>query len=155
MTQKWSLFILRLSLGWMMFYAGITKIMTPNWSAAFYLKDAQTFPGFYHWLTQPGLIGFVSFINEWGLTLLGLSLILGLGVRLSSWLGAALMLLYYFPVLKFPYLEHSYIIDEHIIYAAVLVYFATVRAGRVMGLENWCANLPICRRYPTLRRLLG
>lgn len=153
---KVSLLLLRLALGWLMFYAGITKIMSPDWSAAGYLEHAKTFSGFYGWLASSANIGWVSFINEWGLTLLGVSLILGIGVRLSSILGAVLMLLYYFPVLTFPYIApHSFIVDDHIIYALVLLIFAAYRAGRVYGLDSWCANLPLCRRYPKLHRLFS
>ena len=149
------LLISRLAVGWLMFYAGITKIVNPAWTAGGYLANAKTFPGFYGWLAAPENISWVNFLNEWGLTLIGLSLILGLGVRLSSILGALLMLLYYFPVLEFPEVAHGFIVDEHIIYAAILLFFATVRAGRYYGLDNWCANLPICRRYPRLHKIWG
>jgi len=154
--QNLFLFILRVSLGWMMLYAGLTKVFDPEWSAAFYLKDAKIFPELFTWFMQPNILPTVNFVNEWGLTLLGISLILGIGVRLSSILGAALMLLYYLPLLDFPYPNaHSYIVDDHIIYAAALLFLAAIRAGRVWGLENWCSNLPICRKYPVLRKLLG
>ena len=154
--QKTSLFLLRLAMGWFMFYAGITKVLNPAWSAVGYLKGAKTFPAFYQWLLSPGILPVVNFINEWGLTLLGVSLILGIFVRLSSSLGAVLMLLYYFPILQFPYPNSfSYIVDEHIIYALALILLASFRAGRVWGLENWCANLPICSRFPRIRNWLG
>ena len=154
--QKVSLFLLRVSLGWMFFYAGITKILNPEWSAVGYLKGAKTFAGFYQFLTQPGILPITNFVNEWGLTLLGISLIFGVFVRLSSILGAAMMLLYYFPILDFPYPNaHSFIIDEHIIYAIALTLLAAWRAGRTYGLENWCANLPVCSKFPKLREWLG
>lgn len=143
-------------MGWIMLYAGITKVIDPNFSAAGYLQNAKIFSGFYTWLMSPNILLAVNFVNEWGLTLLGISLILGIGVRLSSLLGAFLMLLYYFPILQFPYPNpYSYIVDEHIIYALVLLFFAAVRAGRAWGLENWCANLPICSHFPRLREWLG
>lgn len=155
-SQKFFLFLLRIATGWMYFYAGITKVIDPNFSAAGYLQGAKTFAGFYQWLLGPGVLPIVNFINEWGLTLLGISLVLGIGVRLSSVLGAILMLLYYFPILSFPYPNaHSYIVDEHIIYVAVLLFFAAVRAGRAWGLENWCANLSVCSKFPTLRNWFG
>ena len=114
--QKMSLVLLRLGLGWLMFYAGITKVLDPSWSAAGYL----------------------------------------IFVRLSSVLGAALMMLYYFPVLDFPKIApHSYIVDDHIIYALALLILAAFRAGRIWGLENWCANLPLCRQYPKLRKIIS
>ena len=101
-------------------------------------------------------MGWINFVNEWGLTLLGVSLILGIGVRLSSVLGAVLMVFYYLPVLTFPRIApHSYIVDDHIIYALVLVFFAAARAGRVYGMENWCAGLPICKRFPKLHNWWG
>ncbi len=155
-SSKFTLFILRVSVGWLMFYAGYTKLIDPTWSAAGYLKGAKTFPEFFNWFLQPGILPIVNFVNEWGLTLLGVSLILGIFVRFSSVLGAVLMMLYYFPVLQYPYPNpHSYIVDEHIIYALVLLFFAAVRAGRVWGFENWCSGLPICSRFPAYRRLFG
>ncbi len=151
-----SLFLLRLAMGWLMLYAGLTKIINPSWSAAGYLENAKTFTGLFAWLASPGNIGWINFVNEWGLTLLGVSLILGVFVRFSSILGTVLMLLYYFPVLEFPKVgTHSYIVDEHIVYALVLVLFAAVRAGRYYGLENWCARLPVCVKFPRLRNWLG
>jgi hypothetical protein len=40
-------------------------------------------------------------------------------------------------------------------YALALLVLAAFRAGRVWGLENWCANLPICSKYPKLWNWLG
>ncbi|KKW45930.1 MAG: hypothetical protein A3A43_00210 [Candidatus Liptonbacteria bacterium RIFCSPLOWO2_01_FULL_56_20] len=154
--QKISLALLRVSLGWFMFYAGVTKVLDPAWSAGGYLKGAKNLAGFYQWLANPDILPAVNFINEWGLALLGVSLILGIAVRLSSVLGAILMLLYYIPILDFPYPNaHAYIVDEHIIYIFVLLFFAASRAGRIYGLEKWCASLPICSKFPWLRNLLG
>ena len=137
-VQKLSLFLLRISMGWLMFYAGIVKVINPSWSAAGYLKSAKTFAGFYQWLLDPAILPWIDFINEWGLTLLGVSLILGVFVRLSSVLGAVLMLLYYFPALEFPYIKpFSYIIDDHIIYALALLALGSLGAGRIWGVDRW------------------
>lgn len=155
-AQKISLFLLRISMGWLFFYAGVTKILNPEWSAAGYLKGAKSFVWFYQWLLSPSILPAVDFLNEWGLTLLGISLILGIAVRLSSLLGTLLMLLYYFVILDFPYPNpHSFLIEEHIIYTLVLPVLATFRAGRTWGLEERCANLPFCSKFPKLRALLG
>ena len=154
--QKLFLVLLRLSMGWLFFYAGITKVLNPAWSAAGYLNGATTFTGFYEWLTNPQILPTINFINEWGLTLIGITLILGVFVRLSAVLGAIMMILYYFPVLNFPNVgDYSYLVDEHIIYAIALLLLGSLRAGRIWGLENWCSNLPICSKYPSLRKLLG
>lgn len=136
-AAKIGLLIVRLSMGWLFLYAGITKILSPAWSAAGYLKGAETFPRFFNWLTQPGILPIVNILNEWGLTLLGISLLLGFLVRISSYLGALLMLLYYLPNLNFPYAgAHSFIVDEHIIYMTLLVFFALIQAGTYWGADQ-------------------
>ena len=133
--QKFSLIFLRLSLGGLFLYAGITKVLDPSWSAAGYLAGAKNFPTLFAWFASPTILPTVNFLNEWGLTLLGASLILGLAVRLSSWLGAALMLLYYL-ALPFPYPNaHALIIDEHIIYIFALLVLAAYDAGSVWSLS--------------------
>lgn len=155
-TEKLVIFLLRLSLGWIFLYSAVTKISNPIWTGEGFLKNASTFSALYQWLTSPSILPAINFINEWGQLLLGISLILGIGVRLSSLLGVVLMLLYYFPQLNFPYIGRTaYLVDDHIVYALVLIYFAAVRAGRIYGLENWCANLPICRKIPKLRSWFG
>ena len=156
MAQKISLFLLRVLLGWMFLYSGITKVLNPEWSAAGYIKGAKTFPEFYQLLGSSEMLTMVNFLNEWGQLLLGISLILGIFVRLSSILGVVLMILYYLPILDFPYPNaHSFLVDEHIIYSSALLILANFRAGRVFGLDNWCLNLPICSKFPRLRNLLG
>ncbi|MBI2990116.1 MAG: DoxX family protein [Candidatus Magasanikbacteria bacterium] len=155
-SQKISLLLLRFSLGWLFFYAGITKILNPEWTAAGYIKGAKSFIWFYQWLLSSDILPAINAINEWGLTLLGISLILGIGVRLSSYLGAILMMLYYFVRLDFLYPDaNSLLVDQHIIYAFIMIYFAQLRAGRIWGLENFCSRLPICSKFPKLRNWLG
>ncbi|MDP4001191.1 MAG: DoxX family membrane protein [bacterium] len=141
--QKLTVFLLRVSTGWLLFYAGITKILDPEWSAAGYLTHAKTFSGLFEWFASPAILPFTNFVNEWGLTLLGASLILGIGVRLSSVLASGLMLLYYFPVLEFPIIApHSYIVDEHIIYALALLVLGILKSGRIYGLDDKLAKDP-------------
>ncbi|KKU53297.1 MAG: DoxX [Parcubacteria group bacterium GW2011_GWA1_48_11b] len=131
------IFLLRITLGWVMLYAGVTKIIDPEWTAAGFLKGAKTFPDLYAWFASPVNITWVNFLNEWGLTFLGVSLILGVFVRYSSPLGALLMMLYYFANLEFPYPNpHSYLVDEHIIYALVFLFFAVIKAGKFYGFDN-------------------
>ena len=148
--QKFFLFVSRITVGWMFFYAGITKVLDPQWSAEGYLKGAKAFTWFFQMLLDPSILPIINFMNKWGLTLLGLSLILGLFVRFSSLLGVLLMALYYI-ALGFPYPNpHSYIVDEHIIYISVLLFFAAVKAGRVFGLDSKRIH-----HHSGLRRWLG
>ena len=88
------------------------------------------------------MIRVTDFVNEWGLTLLGVSLILGVFVRLSSLLGILIMVLYYLPQ-GFPRPNaHAYIVDEHIIYIGVLFVLFVWRAGRIRGLDALLARSP-------------
>lgn len=136
-SQKLFLFLLRVSMGWTFLYAGISKFRNPNWSAAGYLNSAKTLPGLYHWFASPGVLPVINFLNEYGQILIGISLILGILVRYSSISGILMMLLYYIPILQFPKVgANSYIVDEHVIYALVLLLFFAMRAGRIYGLEG-------------------
>ena len=62
-------------MGWLFLYAGFTKVINPDWSAAGYIGNAKTFSGFYNWFLRPDVLPLTNLINEWGLTLLGVSLI--------------------------------------------------------------------------------
>ncbi|MFO0705111.1 MAG: DoxX family protein [Candidatus Andersenbacteria bacterium] len=140
-AAKITLLVLRLVLGWLFLYSAVTKLADPSWTSAAYLESANTFTPFYHWLASSSVIPLVDALNVWGQLLLGISLVLGVGVRISATLGALLMLLYYFPILQFPYPDaHSYLVDEHIIIAAVLVFFVAVRAGRYWGIDALLAK---------------
>ena len=146
--QKIILFLLRISLGWLFFYAGITKVLDPAWSAGGYLKGAKTLSALYSWLASPQMLPLVNFVNEWGLTLIGVSLLLGAFVRVSAVSGALAMVLYYIPVVEMrafeffpqipvPYIgAHSVLVDEHIIYALALLALVVFNAGRVWGVER-------------------
>src|SRR3990167_8150100 len=135
---KMAVFLSRVALGVLFFYAGITKVLNPNWSAAGYLNSAKTFPGLYQWFASVGNIGWINFVNEWGLTLVGAALIIGLLVRWASLGGILLMILYYLPILQFPIVgEHSYIVDEHIMYITVFLVLISSNAGTFWGLDSW------------------
>jgi len=136
-AKKYILFLLRISLGWLLLYSGITKILDSSWSAAGYLNSATTFPQFYTTLATPEYLNTVNLINEWGLVLLGATIILGLFTKFIAPIAALLMMLYYFPVLDFPYVgEHNYIISEHIIYALGFLTLMVTNAGKYWGLDK-------------------
>jgi thiosulfate dehydrogenase [quinone] large subunit len=137
--QKISLFLLRIAMGWMFLYAGITKVLDSTWSAEGYIKGSKVLPQFYNYLLQPGILPKINLLNEWGLVLLGVSLILGVFVWISAPLGAFLMLLYYLPLLSGSWVhpnEHSYIVDEHVVYILALLVLMATNAGKAWGLGN-------------------
>lgn len=132
-----AVFLSRVALGVLFFYAGITKVLNPDWSAAGYLGGAKTFPDLYQWFASAGNIGWVNFMNEWGLTLVGLALITGLLVRWASLGGILIMVLYYLAILQFPYVgANSFLVDDHIIFITVFLVFIASNAGTFWGLDS-------------------
>lgn len=145
-SSQIAIFILRFLMGWIFLYSGASKILSGTWSAAGYLKTAKTFPGFFAWFASPENIGWVTLLNEWGMLLIGISLVLGVMVRWSSLASLFLMVLYYLPAFKFPYAsEHYLFVDDHVIYFFLFVFFIVAEAGEYMGLDKWYKN-----RRPTV-----
>ena len=123
---------LRFALGWFMFFAGIEKVLNPEWTAQGFLLSAKTFPEFYAWFAEPVNAWWVDPLNAWGITL-----ILGVFVRPAAIGGALLMILYYFPHVNFPYLEHGFIVEEHIVYATAFVFLALIPTEAQFGLSSF------------------
>jgi len=131
--QTTFLVTLRTLIGWHFLYEGIAKLNNPDWSAAGYLLDSKGFlSGFFYSLAyKPALLQTVDFLNEWGLVLIGLGLILGLFTRISVFSGIVLLALYYLSHPPFPGLtfavpaEGSYLIVNKTLIelAALLVLY--------------------------------
>ena len=144
---------LRFLMGWFMFFDGLHILQTPGWSAKGFLLAAKTFPGFYAWFAQPFNTWWVDPINSWGITLIGLALLLGVGVRPAAWAGFVMMTLYYFPHNVFPYVTYGYVVEEHIIYAAVFALIALFPTAQSYGLSKFVRSTPL-GRIPMLGALL-
>jgi uncharacterized membrane protein YphA (DoxX/SURF4 family) len=91
------LVLLRFVVGWHFLYEGIAKMLNENWTAAAYLQNSKwIFSNLFQWIASNQVaLNIVDLLNIWGLTLIGLSLLLGLFTRLSSILGIVLLSLYY------------------------------------------------------------
>lgn len=160
--QKFLIPVLRILLGWWFFYAGFWQI-TQGFSAADFLAHAKSFSGFFSFFASPDMLPAVNFIVKWGHLLIGISLITGVAVRLSSSLGAILMLLYYLPRLELPFVDPQHLdwIVEYnlayynLVYAAILLYLGSVHAGRYFGLANWVLKLPAIEKSPVLRAIVS
>jgi thiosulfate dehydrogenase [quinone] large subunit len=136
-SQKISLFLLRIALGFLFLYAGFSKIIDPAWTAESYIKGAHTLTSLYAWLALPQNIIWVDFLNQWGLFLVGAALVIGLAVRSASVFGMLIMALYYIPILKFPYIgANGYIVDDHIIFILIFAVMIAFHAGSYWGLDG-------------------
>ncbi|MEK7124788.1 MAG: DoxX family protein [Patescibacteria group bacterium] len=137
-SLRYALGALRIGLGVYFLYAGVSKIMDPSWSAAGYLNAAKTFPGLFQWFALPANIGWVNFLNEWGLTLIGVALVTGIAVRWTSKAAIALMVLYYLPILDFPYVgERAWLVDDHIIFIAAFLVLLFFQGEQSWSLERF------------------
>jgi thiosulfate dehydrogenase [quinone] large subunit len=147
----------RVSMGWVFLYAGFTQIfIEPHWTAVSFLGHTKTFHDIYGPLATSSLMPLIDFCVKWGHLLIGLSLVSGLMVRVSGVFGIMLMLVYWSAHLDFPYVSSplNFILDEHIVDAAVIVYLIAVRAGHVFGLDGYVEKLPAIEKNPFLRPLV-
>lgn len=138
-TEKGLVLFFRLAMGWTFLYAASHQVFVPGWSVGGFLEHTKTFNGFFAPLAAPGIVDVISFLVSYGHLLIGLSLILGLMVRISSIFGVLLMILYWMAHMDWPYISNTnnFIIDFHIVYAGVLVYLIVKQAGHVWGLDAW------------------
>jgi len=139
------LVIVRMAIGWHFLYEGVTKIIAGNWSSAAYLAGSKwIFAPVFHWMAgNTGIISVVDFLNIWGMTLVGIGLILGLFSRWAS-AGGALLLLFYFiaypPIpgymISVP-VEGSYLwVNKNLIELLILTAFAFLSSDYLFGLDR-------------------
>lgn len=155
-ASYWTITVMRILVGWHFFYEGLAKLTAESWSSAGYLRQARgPFAETFRWIaSQPNLLANADTVTMWGLTLVGLCLILGLFTRIASVAGAILILLFYFaapPFIGYFYSlpsEGSYlVVNKNLVELAALgVIFAT-RSGHFAGLDRIIHGL-FARRRP-------
>ncbi len=149
--QLSSLVILRVLIGWHFLYEGMVKVVSPSWSAASFLQASQgPFEGLFQGMaTNSAILGTINFCNQWGLVLIGLSLMVGLLSRWACLGGMALLFLYYIsnppliglepPVVA----EGSYlIVNKNLIELFALLVLFLFPTGKIIGLNRL---LPLLR----------
>jgi thiosulfate dehydrogenase [quinone] large subunit len=153
-AERTIVLFMRLAMAWTFLYAASHQVFDPHFSVAAFLKGTKTFHGLYAPFTDPRISPVLTFLVGYGHLLIGLSLLVGLAVRVSAPFGIALLLLYWTAHMDFPYIENknNLLLDYHIVYSAVLVYLVIKKAGRVWGLDGWLETLPLA---PKLRMLVS
>ncbi len=141
-SQPVFILIFRLAMAWTFLYAASTQVLNPGWSVADFLSTTKTFGDVYGVFAGARVAGIVTFLVAWGHLLIGLSLLVGLMVRVSAVIGGVLMVLYWAAYMDFPYVggPDNFIVDFHLVYAVILFYLAAARAGRVFGLDSWASR---------------
>jgi thiosulfate dehydrogenase [quinone] large subunit len=170
-SEQWigyALVAMRVTMGWVLLQGGLTKLVTyldsnpdNNWTAAGFLANAipagNPFTEVFAAMAGNPLI---DILNMWGLTLTGLALILGAFVRWSAFWGAVMMLFYWAASLTDGLMAglpvaHGWVVDDHLVYAALLFGLGAVGAGRVLGLDARIEKLKLVQNNRWLRYLLG
>lgn len=170
-SEHWigySLFLLRIVMGWTLLQAGITKLITyldldpeNNWTAAGFLQHAIP-EGNPLMGTWQGMAGgpLIDVLVIWGLTLTGLGILLGAVLRWNAFWGAVQMLFFRAasleggPASRLP-LAHGWVVDDHIVYAVLLFGLGAFGAGRILGVDAHLENAAVVQSNPWLRYLLG
>lgn len=150
----------RISLGWIFLWAFLDKLFglgraTPSEGAWLdggspttgFLANAPTGPlqSFYNDIAGAAWADWMFML---GLAAIGVALILGIGVRIAAGAGALMLVLMWTAVLP-P--ANNPVMDDHLIYAMVLIGLAAINAGNVLGLGAWWGDTALVRRYPILR----
>lgn len=78
----------------------------------------------------------------------GAALMLGIGMRVAAASGA--LLLTFMSMASLP-LDNDPFMNDHLIYAVVLIGLAAVHAGDTLGLGRTWARTDLVRRFPVLR----
>ncbi|MCA2184546.1 hypothetical protein LDL05_05600 [Nonomuraea cavernae] len=148
--------ITRISLGWIFLWAFLDK--TFGWGFATpaeraWVAGGSPTTGFLKGTGENALGGFFGSLAgqvwvDWlfmiGLLGIGTALVLGVGLRIAAATGSLLMVMMWAAALP---LTTNPFMDDHIIYAIVMVGLALAGAGTTLGL----GNLPIVRRTAWLK----
>ena len=147
--QLYGLVTLRVLIGWHFLYEGVSKLINPYWSSAAHLLDSKwLFSGLAETIvSDPVLLSISDYVNMWGLTLVGASLLLGLFSRYTALIGMGFVILYYLfapPLLGLEYSkpgEGSYlIVNKNLIEACALWIIYSFPSSYTIGLDRFLSN---------------
>ena len=148
----------RLCLGWTFLWPFLDKTFglgheTPSANAwlnggnpteGFLSGSVGPFSGIYHDIAGAGVVNVLFMV---GLLGIGVALLLGIAMRLACIAGATMLVLMWSASLP-P--ENNLFMDDHIIYALVLIGLAAVGAGKTLGLGERWARTAVVQRYSWL-----
>ena len=151
--------LLRVVIGWHFLYEGVSKLTSTTWSAAGYMKASRgPLAEFFRWIaSQPHLLDNANLITMYGLTIVGVLLMLGLFTRLAAAGGIAFILLFYLcnpPFIGYFYAiptEGTYlIVNKNLVELCALVVILLTGTGRFAGLDGIVHGLLVRFRRPRL-----
>ena len=151
--------VLRVVIGWHFLYEGVAKLTSSTWSAAGYMRASRgPLAELFRWIaSQPQLLDNANLITMYGLTVVGLLLMLGLFTRLAAAGGIFFILLFYLcnpPFIGYFYAiptEGTYlIVNKNVVELCALVVILLTGTGRFAGLDGILHGLVVRLRRPRL-----
>lgn len=169
--------VVRLLLGWVFMWAFIDKLFglgfatcrledgtvntlcdsaflkggSPTWGYLANATQGSETGRLFDWMAPagPAAPNLVDWLFMAALLLIGIGLLLGIAMWLSSISGALLLTFMYLSGFVWP--ENNPFIDDHIVYALVLLLLAAMGAGRYLGFGRWWQGLDMVQRHAILR----
>ena len=156
-TERNLVLFFRFAMAWTFLYAASHQVFDPKFTVAGFLSHTKTFHDVYAVFTTPAVAPVLTFLVSWGHLLIGLSLAVGLMVRVSASFGIALLLMYWTAHMDFPFIENrnNFLLDYHIVYSGVLVFLIVKHAGHVWGLDGVVERMSWFKQHPALRPLVA
>lgn len=143
-----SIFLLRVIMGLRFVFPGWMMIQRGPFFAKGYLEEVDgPFAKFFRGLAGNKII---DYLNKWALFLVGLALTFGIFVRLASYIGILLMIIYWLS--KFPHREG--IIDERVVYIAVFLILIMVNGGIWWGFDYLLLQIPAILKFYQANQLV-
>lgn len=160
--SAWSVVAMRLVMGGMILFAGLSKVTGEAFDASGFLVHgvdaASPVSGLYAAMAaNPVLLDAINVIVPATQLMIGVALITGAFVRLAALGGATQMALFYLGGWEGDWLA---LFDSTLIYGVVFLALGALAAGRIAGLDRYVeryevGGVPLIERYPALRYLLG
>ena len=142
--QRFFLLLMRVTIGWHFLYEGYVKIRSTGWSAAGYLDAAPgPFAGLFDFMVEYAwMVKFADFMMLYGLTAIGLCLILGFFTRITAFCAAGLLLMFYisnppFIGVQFMPGEGSYLlVNKNLVELTAAMVLVVFPSGLFWGLDR-------------------
>lgn len=153
--------ILRLCMGWLFLWPFFDKVFGLGFATAAgkgWIDGGSPTFGFLNFAVKgpfaefyQGVAGHpvVDWLFMLGLLFIGVAFLLGIAVKLAGYYAVLMFLLMYTAGFIWP--EHNPFLDEHLVYAIVVLGLTFVNSGHWLGLGKWWSNLPLVKDYSILR----
>ncbi len=161
----------RLALGWVFLWAFLDKLLALGFATgrnpetgvvdrfgdAAWVNGGSPTLGFLKFGTKGPLADFyqgfagatwANWLFMVGLAGIGVALVLGIAMRIATVSGVAMLVMMWSAAL---WPENNPFMDDHLVYALVLVGLALVGAGRTLGLGSLWERLPVVRSTSWLK----